>query len=139
MNQVVMCGRIATDVVCRETTSGTKVANYRIAVEKSYKKEGRPTADFFNCVTYANNAEFAGKYLKKGMKIIINGELQNDNYQDKEGKMQYRDNILVRNHEFCESKSANASQSAQPVQEAKPDNDGFMNIADGMDDELPFN
>ena len=139
MNQVIMSGRLATDVTCRETTNGTKVANYRIAVEKSYKKDGRPTADFFNCVTYANNAEFAGKYLKKGMKIIINGELQNDNYQDKDGNMQYRDAILVRNHEFCESKSANTSQASAPAQEAKPASDGFVNIADGMDEELPFN
>ena len=137
MNQIIMSGRIATDVACRETTNGTKVANYRIAVEKTYKKEGRPTADFFNCVTYSNNAEFAGKYLKKGMKIIIIGELQNDNYQDKEGKMQYRDAILVRSHEFCESKGANNATAQTPA--AKPENDGFVNIADGMDEDLPFN
>ena len=135
MNQVIMSGRIATDVTCRETTNGTKVANYRIAVEKRYKREGQPTADFFNCVVFANGAEFAEKYLKKGMKIIINGELQNDNYQDKEGNMRYRESILVRSHEFCESKGANSTQ----VQEEKPANDNLVSISDGMDEELPFN
>ena len=142
MNQIIMCGRIATDVVCRETTIGTKVANYRIAVEKQYKKEGRPTADFFNCVAYANGAEFAEKYLKKGMKMIISGELQNDNYKDKNGVTQYRDVILVRMHEFCETKSSNTSQASQPEQEVKTVNDGFINIPDEIDDELfiyPFN
>jgi single-strand DNA-binding protein len=137
MNQVIMSGRIATDVACRETTNGTKVANYRIAVEKRYKKENQPTADFFNCVVFANGAEFAEKYLKKGMKIIINGELQNDNYQDKEGNMRYRDTILVRSHEFCESRSANGSSAS--VQETKPANDELVSLSDGMNEELPFN
>ena len=137
MNQVIMCGRIATDVACRETTNGTKVANYRIAVEKRFKREGQPNADFFNCVVFANGAEFAEKYLRKGMKIIINGELQNDNYQDKEGNMRYRETILVRSHEFCESKSANGSQA--PSQESKPANDDLVSLSSGMDEELPFN
>ena len=134
MNQVIMSGRIATDVTFRETTTGTKVANYRIAVERRYKKEGQPTADFFNCTVFGNGAEFAEKYLKKGMKIIINGELQNDNYQDKEGNMRYRDSILVRSHEFCESKGTSQSQ-----QENKPASDDLVSISDGMDEELPFN
>lgn len=137
MNQVMMSGRIATDIVCRATTNGTMVANYRIAVEKRYKRENQPTADFFNCVVFGNGAEFAEKYLKKGMKIIINGELQNDNYKDKEGNMRYRDSILVRSHEFCESKSANSSQTSE--QNAQPVNDTPVAIADGMDEELPFN
>ena len=113
------------------------MANYRIAVEKRFKREGQPNADFFNCVVFANGAEFAEKYLRKGMKIIINGELQNDNYQDKEGNMRYRDSILVRSHEFCESKSANSSQTSE--QNAQPVNDTPVAIADGMDEELPFN
>ena len=134
MNQVIMSGRIATDVTVRATTTGTMVANYRIAVERRYKKEGQPTADFFNCTVFGNGAEFAEKYLKKGMKIIINGELQNDNYQDKEGNMRYRDSILVRSHEFCESKGTN-----QAPKEDKPVNDDLVSISDGMDEELPFN
>jgi len=146
MNKVIMMGRLATDVTLRNTQNGNKVANYRIAVDKRYKTEGKPTADFFSCVAFGKTAEFANKYLHKGTKIAISGELQNDNFQDKEGKMVYRDTIVVQSHEFCEPRNSQSSdgRSAAPQARARQvaptvDAEGFMNIPEGIDEELPFN
>ena len=139
MNEVIMSGRLATDVTIRSTSNGANVANYRIAVEKRYKREGGPTADFFNCTVFGKGADFAGKYLKKGTKIIIRGELQNDNYQGRDGQMVYRDSILVQSHEFCESKGAESTRSAEATDtKTEAPSDGFMNIPDNLDEELPF-
>lgn len=153
MNEVIMMGRLATDVTLRDTRSDSKVANYRIAVERRFKKEGAPTADFFNCTVFGKGAEFAANYLTKGTKVLIRGELRNDNYQDKNGNMVYRENIVVNSQEFAESKAAskNASPANTATQTTAPtkssptppinsnvDENGFLKIPDGIDEELPF-
>lgn len=139
-----MSGRLTDEVKTNDTSSGGKVAHYRIAVEKRFKREGQPSANFFNCVAFGKTAEFAEKYLKKGMKVIINGELNNDNFKNKDGQMVYRDVIVVSNHEFCESKRSDNGGEAAPAKESKPpviteDANGFMNIPEGVEEELPFN
>lgn len=145
MNNITLSGRVCTDITTRTASSGTAVASYRIAVPKRFKRDGDADADFFNCVAFGKGAEFASKYLRKGIKIIIEGELHNDNYQNKEGNMVYRETITVRNHEFAESKNASGQGGAATgttagtsTPAAAADN-GFMNVPDGIDEDLPFN
>jgi single-strand DNA-binding protein len=127
-------------------------------VDRRFKREGQPDADFFDCVVFGRQAEFAEKYLHQGTKLVIQGRLQNDNYTDRDGRMVYRNQIVVENQEFAESKAASqqssyraqadpqdsyARQQFQPRREAADpidtSADGFMNIPDGIDEELPFN
>lgn len=127
MNLVVQVGRLTADPEVRR--NGDKViAKFSIAVNRRFKREGEPDADFFNCVAFGKTAEFMGKYFHKGMKAVINGELKNNHYE-KDGVKHYSEQIVVNTIEFAESK-----QSTPPA-----DNDGFMNIPDGIDEELPFN
>ena len=121
-----------------EIQNKTAVARYSIAVDRRFKQEGQPEADFFNLVSFGKAGEFVEKYLHKGTKIVIEGELHNNNYTNKDGQMVYGMNIVTRNIEFAESKS---SQGTQDNPQPMPNNagDGFMNIPDGIDEELPFN
>ena len=130
------------------------VARYSIAVDRRFRRDNassdQPTADFINVVAFRNQAEFAEKYLHKGTKILVEGRIQNDNYTNKEGQMVYSYIVVVENQEFVESKGASQSSgssgSSDQFAGAAPDGaegsdagDGFMNIPDGIDVELPFN
>lgn len=120
--------------------NGTAIASYGIAVNRRFKRDGEPDADFFNCVCFGRNAEFAEKYLAKGSKIAIVGSIQNENYTNKDGQKVYSTKILVDEMEFAESKSSGSDyqQSSRPAP-SEASGDGFMNIPDGIDEELPFN
>ena len=144
MNVLVMMGRLTRDPEVRYGASGNAVAD----------------ADFFNCVSFGRQAEFVEKYLHKGVKVVIQGSLQNDNYQNREGQTVYRDQIVIDNIEFAESKAASQQNAAAfnarpqysaPASQPAPapaqrretpaadfSGDGFMNIPDGIDEELPF-
>lgn len=127
MNLVLQVGRLTADPEVRH--NGDKaIAKFSIAVNRRFKKEGEADADFFNCVAFGKTAEFMEKYFHKGMKAVINGELRNNHYE-KDGVKHYSEQVVVNTIEFAESK-----QSTPPA-----DNDGFMNIPDGIDEELPFN
>lgn len=197
MNSVILMGRLVRDPEIRYSSGGDSsfaVARYRIAVDRRFKREGQPDADFFDCVVFGRQVEFVEKYLRQGTKMVIQGRLQNDNYTDKDGRTVYRNQIVVENQEFAESKAASAQNSSayrgssgsyqqggnyqqnnyqqssyqqpaysqpntyqqpapapMPVQEntappareerPAPDTsaDGFMNIPDSIDEELPFN
>jgi single-strand DNA-binding protein len=145
MNKAILIGRLCGDVDLRHTNSGTAVASYRLAVDRGMKQEGQPEADFLNCVAFGKNGEFAGKYLRKGVKIAIVGRIQTRSYDDKDGKKVYVTEIVVENHEFCEKKTAeNSAQSepavsvpkAAPAQKQTPKYD-YVQVE--MDDDLPFN
>lgn len=143
MNTVILMGRLTKDPEIRYTAGddGNQIASYSIAVNRAYKRDGQPESDFFDCVCFGKQAEFAEKYLRKGIKMVIQGRIQNNNYKDKEGRTVYRNQIVIASQEFAESKNAQ-SGSSSPRQEAaktKADADGFMNIPDGIDEELPFN
>ena len=143
MNKVIMMGRLTRDPEVRYGgANNTAVARYSIAVDRKIKREGQPSADFFNCTSFGKQGEFVEKYLRKGTKVVIEGELQNDNYTNKEGQMVYGMRIIVGSIEFAESKNSasnNAtSEPAAPTMEAPSFEDGFMNIPDGIEDELPF-
>ena len=115
----------------------TCVARYTLAVDRKYKQEGQPNADFINCIAFGKLGEFAEKYLHKGVKIAVVGRMQTGSYTNKDGNTVYTTDVVVEEQEFCESKSQSNSQQ-QPAP-ASNDND-WLNIPDNLDDSsLPFN
>lgn len=134
MNKVVLIGRLTKDVETRYsgTQNETVVSRYTLAVDRKGKDNG---ADFISCVCFNRSAEFAEKYLRKGMKIAITGRIQTGSYEAKDGRKVFTTDVIVEEHEFCESKG---SDSQMPVPSASAA-DGFINIPDGLEDELPFN
>ena len=132
MNKVIEMGRLTRDPEISSSNSGTTFARFSIAVDRRFKREGEPDADFFNCTAFGKTAEFVEKYLKKGIKVLVTGRLQNNNYTNKEGQKVYDVRIMVEEMEFAESKK----DDQQNAQEA-PEND-FLNIPDGLVEELPF-
>ena len=150
MNNIILMGRLTRDPEVRYSNgeNATAIARYSLAVDRRFKREGQPDADFFDCVCFGKSAEFAEKYLHKGTKMVIQGRLENDNYTDRDGKMVYRNRIVVESQEFAESKkaagenaaAASANAPAPKAAAAAPEVDanGFMNIPDDIDEELPF-
>lgn len=173
MNKWNGTGRLTRDPEVRYT-QGNKpmcIARYTLAVDRRFKREGEPTADFINCIAFGKNGEFVEKYVKKGVKLAVSGHIQTGSYTNRENKKVYTTDIVVDEQEFCESKSAsNQNQQNQnydqqsfpqemPNQGYAPQNsypqnpapaapqyqqstmeglDGFMNIPDGIDEQLPF-
>lgn len=128
MNKVVLCGRLTKDVDLRQSGE-TAIARFNVACDK--KGEG---ADFPSCVAFNKTAETISQYLRKGNKILIDGHLQTGSYEDKNGNKVYTTDVIVDRFEFVESKSE------QPKSvEATVGGDGFMNIPDGIAEDLPFN
>lgn len=116
------------------------IARYSLAVPKRFKKDGEPDCDFISCVAFGKNGEFAEKYLYKGTKIAVTGRIQTGSYTNKDGVKVYTTDVIVEEHEFCESKSASQSNNDGGVSPYGSANaDGFMNIPDGIDEESPFN
>lgn len=139
MNLITIIGRIVRDPEIKYANGDQPFAygNYTIACDRPKNKDGEAVTDFIYCKLVGKTAEFAEKYLKKGMKIAINGRLQVDNYEDNEGNKKSTTYVLVTNHEFCESKSSGAS-SAAPAPSRKTDEDGYMDIPEGEWERLPF-
>lgn len=138
MNKVMLIGRLTRDPEVRYSQGEhpTAVARYTLAVDRKYKHDGEQTADFINCVAFGKNGEFAEKYLHKGIKIAVCGRIQTGSYTNKDGQKVYTTDIVVEEHDFCESRSSSGQAAPQYGQ---PDGDGFMNVPDGIDEELPFN
>lgn len=135
MNTVIMIGRLTKDPEVAYANSGTTIGRFSLAVDRRFKREGEPTADFFNCVTFGKQADFVEKYLKKGTKIAIVGEIQNNNYTNKDGQKVYSTQIMVNQIEFAESKAA----AGQQTQQAAGGGADWMNVSAGVAEELPFN
>ena len=142
MNKVILMGRLTRDPEIRysQGANSLAIARYSLAVNRSFKRDGEPDADFFNCTAFGRNAEFAEKYLKQGTRILISGRIQQDNYTNKDGQKVYATKIIVDEMEFAESKGSGGDYqaSARPTP-SEVGSDGFMNIPDGLDEELPFN
>lgn len=147
MNKVILMGRLTRDPEVRYSTgdNAMAIARYSLAVDRRFKRNGdEQTADFINCVAFGKSGEFAEKYLHKGTKICVEGRIQTGSYTNKEGQKVYTTEVVVENHEFAESKNAasgsNDLASAADLQPSSGEiSDGFMNIPDGIDEELPFN
>lgn len=135
MNLILLCGRLTRDPEIRYTDSNKAVANFSLAVDRRFAREGDPTADFFNCTAFGKTAEIVEKHLVKGVKIIVRGEVHNEEYTNKDGQTVKATRVYVDNIEFCESKSA---RSGQQTETEPASGDGFMNVPAGLDDELPF-
>lgn len=146
MNKIIIMGRLTREPEVRwsQGANATAIARISVAVDRKWKREGEPEADFFNCTAFGKQAEFVEKYLHKGTKILISGRVQNDNYTNKDGQKVYSVQIMAEEIEFAESKNAAAAssgqQNAQQRQQDRPayTNDGFMSIPDGAEEELPF-
>ena len=133
MNRVIFIGRICADPTIRQTQNGKQVATYRIAVDRPMSKS---ETDFFQIVAFGNCASFVERFLKKGMRIAVEGHIQTRSYEDKDGKKVTVTEIIADRHEFCESRPASGNPNF--VAPAAPVNDTFETISDDVED-LPFN
>ena len=135
MNRVILMGRLVRDpeVTYAKSNQNNAIARYTLAVDRRFAKKddtNQQTADFIPCVVFGKGAEFAQKYLKKGTKIAVEGRLYQSSWQDPDTKKNRSSiNVIIDSQEFAESKGGGSKQE---------DNDGFENIADNIDDELPF-
>mgnify|MGYP002510152442 FL=1 len=147
MNKVILMGRLVRDPEVRysQGDNATAVARYTLAVDRRFNRNNDDqTADFINCVAFGRSGEFAEKYLHKGTKIAITGRIQTGSYTNKDGVKVYTTDVVVEDQEFAESKnSAGSADNSGFAPAGRPApaaaGDGFMNIPDGIDEELPFN
>ncbi len=151
MNKVILMGRLTRDPEVRYSQGETAlaIARYTLAVDRRFARRGEgnnneQTADFISCVAFGRNAEFAEKYLRQGTKIAATGRIQTGSYTNKDGQRVYTTEVVVEEQEFAESKAAAANNGGgfaptQPAAPAMDAGDGFMNIPEGIDEELPFN
>lgn len=136
MNKVILMGRLTKDpnVSYSQGQEPMAVARYSLAVDRAYSKDREQTADFINCVAFGKNGEFAEKYLHKGTKILVEGRIQTGSYTNKDGQKIFTTDVVIEHHEFAESKASSGNAQSNNA------SDGFVNIADSVDDEaLPFN
>ena len=149
MNKVILMGRLTRDPDVRysQGEQAIAVARFTLAVDRRFKRDEQQTADFISCVAFGKQGEFIEKYTHQGTKLVIEGRIQTGSYTNKDGNKVYTTDIVVESCEFAESKAAanNAAQndsnnSSRPEPNKEIQNDGFMNIPDGIEDEgLPFN
>ena len=152
MNKVILMGRLTRDPEVRysQGASQTAVGRFSIAVDRRFKREGEPDADFFNCTAFGKQAEFVERYLHKGTKIVVSGRIQNDNYTNKDGQTVYSVRVMVEEIEFAESKNAQGSNDGGYNNGGYAGNrgnapapggadGGFLNIPEGIEEDLPFN
>lgn len=136
MNKWIGMGRLTKDpdvrVVKGSDGKDMTIARTTLAVDRRVKSNDQ-SADFISCVFFGKLGEFADKHLVKGIKVIVAGRIQTGSYTDKDGNKRYTTDVIVEECNFCERKSTAAGQSNQDV------SDDFMNIPDGMEEELPFN
>ena len=152
MNKVILMGRLTRDPEVRysQGDSSMAVARYTLAVDRRFRRsnDGDQTADFIGCVAFGRSAEFAEKYFRQGLKVIVTGRIQTGSYTNRDGQKVYTTDVVVEDQEFAESKAASDANAGRyqsapapapapaPISDA---GDGFMNIPDGIDEELPFN
>ena len=148
MNKVILMGRLTRDPEVRYSSdeNALAIARYTLAVDRRFRKDNEASADFIGCVAFGKGGEFAEKYLRQGTKIVVTGRIQTGSYTNREGQKVYTTEVVVEDQEFAESKAAsqNNSQTSagnrqQPPPPMPTDKDGFMQIPDGIDEELPFN
>lgn len=148
MNKVILMGRLTRDPEVRYSSgeNALAIARYTLAVDRRFHKDNEASADFIGCVAFGKGGEFAEKYLRQGTKVVVTGRIQTGSYTNREGQKVYTTEIVVEDQEFAESKAAsqnNSQTSAGSRQQPPPpmptDKDGFMQIPDGIDEELPFN
>ena len=131
MNKVILMGRLTKDPDMRGEGTGL-VARYTLAVDRRFSRNEENNTDFINIVVFGKGAEFAEKYLKKGIKVVVTGRIQTGSYTNKDGVKVYTTDVIAEDQEFCEPK--NTQERPHPATE----NDGFVNFPEGIDEDLPF-
>lgn len=142
MNKVILMGRLTRDPEVRYTQGDntSAVARFSLAVDRRFKKDGDQTADFINCVAFGKTGEFIEKYGHKGTKFVVEGRIQTGSYTNKDGQKVYTTDVVVEQVEFAESKtSADGNTTNNTANSNAPTDTSFMDIPDGIDEELPFN
>ena len=151
MNKAILMGRLTRDPDIRYT-NGEKpvcVARYTLAVDRRFKRDGEQQADFIPCIAFGRQGEFAQKYFQKGTKIVISGRIQTGSYTNRDGVKVYTTDVIVEEQDFAESKAAAGKPKEEPAAQGQPteptakdqppvNNDGFMTIPEGIEEELPF-
>ena len=141
MNKVILMGHLTRDPEVKYTQGENTmaIARYTLAVDRRFKRDGEAAADFISCVAFGRQAEFAEKYFRQGIRIVVTGRIQTGSYTNRDGNKVYTTDVVVEEQEFAESKNAQNHAAGQAAA-GKPqvDPDGFMNIPDGIDEELPF-
>ena len=132
MNKVILMGRLTRDPEVRysQGENAMAIARYTLAVDRRFRREGEATADFISCVAFGHPAEFAEKYLRQGTKIVVVGRIQTGSYTNRDGQKIYTTDVVVEENYFAESKKNEGREVSG--------NDGFMNIPDGIDADIPF-
>ena len=144
MNKVVLMGRLTRDPEVRyiEGDNPTTIARYTLAVDRKFKRDGEPTADFIRCIVFGKAAEFTEKYLQKGIKVVISGRIQTGSYTNRDGVKVYTTDIVVEEQDFAESKAVSEQNRENYNHEGQTGesvgSDGFMNVPEGLEEELPF-
>ena len=145
MNKVVLMGRLTRDPEVRysQGENALAIARYTLAVDRRFKRDGEQSADFINCVVFGKSAEFTERYFRQGMRVTVCGRIQTGSYTNRDGVKVYTTEVVVEEQEFAESKNAGGGQQSYQTSQAPAPSvdagDGFMNIPDGIDEELPFN
>ncbi len=144
MNKVFLMGRLTRDPEVRysQGANQTAVARFSLAVDRRWKREGEADADFFNCTVFGKQADFVEKYLRQGIKIVVSGRIQNNNYTNKDGVKVYSVQILVDEIDFAESRNSPAGGAVGNEGRPSPSQaagDSFLSITPGEEEELPFN
>ena len=150
MNKVILMGRLTRDPEVRysQGDNSMAIARYTLAVDRRFRRnnDGEQTADFIGCVAFGRSAEFAEKYFRQGLKVIVTGRIQTGSYTNKDGVKVYTTEVIVEEQEFAESRAEAEANRASFQRQSAPSpapsadaGDGFMNIPDGIDEELPFN
>lgn len=142
MNKVILMGRLTRDPEVRYSQGENRmaVARYTLAVDRRARRDGEQSADFISCVAFGKAGEWAEKWLRKGIKIAITGRIQTGSYTNREGQKVYTTDVVIEEQEFAESRAASEGNSqGQQRRQEQSAGDGFMNIPDGIDEELPFN
>jgi len=151
MNKAILMGRLTRDPEVRYSAgeNSLAIARYTLAVDRRFKRDGEASADFISCVAFGKSAEFAEKYFRQGIKIAVSGRIQTGSYTNRDGQKVYTTEVIVDDQEFAESKNSGdgggyGGQQSAPAPQSAPtpsaaSADGFMNIPDGIDEELPFN
>ena len=142
MNKVILMGRLTKDPDMRGEGTGL-VARYTLAVDRRFSRSEENNTDFINIVVFGKGAEFAEKYLKKGIKVVVTGRIQTGSYTNKDGQKVYTTDVIAEDQEFAESKNASGNNGGQIEANSSSNNtiqdDGdFMNIDAGVKDDMPF-
>ncbi len=139
MNKVILTGRLTKDpeAKCTQTAQPMTVTRFSVAVNRKFKKDGEPDADFFNCVAFGKTAEFISKCFTKGQMIALSGALKNNSWTDSNGQKRISTEIYIEDAEFCGNKADNGGESEQ--QQQKPPSDDYYSVEEQInDDDVPF-